>query len=52
MKPIAEPIAEADHDQAPVAHPVEQQGGDDGDRHADGGDHVALLGAWSGGCRV
>ena len=35
---------EAERDQAPVADPVEQQGGDDGDRHADRGDQVALLG--------
>ena len=35
---------EAERDQPPVADPVEQQRGDDGDRHADRGDHVALLG--------
>ena len=34
---------EAERDQAPVADPVEQQRGDDGDRHADGGDQVARL---------
>ena len=44
MTPTAVPIPRPSDDQAPVADPVEQQGGDDGDGHADGGDQVAALG--------
>ncbi len=43
---------EAEDDQAPVADPVEQQGGDHGDRHADGGDQVAALGGGRVGAAV